>query len=154
MYGSHDNLRLKGEKEERTVRPRSGCCTRKLFTMPFCTSSSAGVTASVRGGVGQGAVVGNSFRSTVCSDPQALLSPQWKWNWQSRNWSSRGPPFSAARCQEEVGRNSFRSTVCSDPQALLSPQWKWNWQSRNWSSRGPPFSAARCQEEGFSVEAQ
>lgn len=39
---------------------------------------------------------GNSFLSTVCSEPQALVSPQWKWNWQSLNLSSRGPPCSAA----------------------------------------------------------
>lgn len=44
----------------------------------------------------QGTSAGNSLLSTVCSDPQALLSPQWKWNWHSLNLSCRGPPFSAA----------------------------------------------------------
>ena len=38
----------KGEKEERMGRPLSGCCTRKLFTMPFCTSSSADVNRRLR----------------------------------------------------------------------------------------------------------
>lgn len=39
---------------------------------------------------------GNNLLSTVCSDPQALLSPQWKWNWHSLYLSCRGPPLSAA----------------------------------------------------------
>lgn len=38
----------KGLKEERTVRPHRGCCTRKLFTMLFCTSSSAEVKSRLR----------------------------------------------------------------------------------------------------------
>lgn len=38
----------KGMKEERTVRPRRGCCTRKLFTMDLCTSSSAEVNRRLR----------------------------------------------------------------------------------------------------------
>ena len=38
----------KGVKEERTVRPQRGCCTRKLFTMLFCTSSSAEVKRRLR----------------------------------------------------------------------------------------------------------
>lgn len=37
-----------GLKEERTVRPQRGCCTRKLFTMLFWTSSSAEVKRRLR----------------------------------------------------------------------------------------------------------
>lgn len=48
---------------------------------------------------------GNSFRSTVCSEPQALLSPQWKWNWHSLNLSCRGPPFSAAPRSGKTGHS-------------------------------------------------
>lgn len=38
----------KGVNEERTVRPQRGCCTRKLFTILFCTSSSAEVKRRLR----------------------------------------------------------------------------------------------------------
>lgn len=53
---------------------------------------------------------GNSFRSTVCSEPQALLSPQWKWNWHSLNVSCRGPPFSAAAHSEKI-QHSVQSVI-------------------------------------------
>lgn len=66
---------------------------------------------------------GNSFLSTVCSEPQALLSPQWKWNWHSLNLSCRGPPFSAAEKrkrkkkkgeeveEEDTVRHSVNNTI-------------------------------------------
>lgn len=47
---------------------------------------------------------GNNLLSTVCSDPQALLSPQWKWNWHSLYLSCRGPPLSAAAENHETRR--------------------------------------------------
>lgn len=48
VWGWGSMLPRKGEKEERTVRFMSGCCKRKLFTMLFCSSSSADVKSRLR----------------------------------------------------------------------------------------------------------
>lgn len=74
---------------------------------------------------------GNSLLSTVCSDPQALLSPQWKWNWHNLNLSCRGPPFSADQKSKRTYRsmhhnlnlqisNPFKRMKCSSSRRIRS----------------------------------
>lgn len=74
--------------------------------------------------VGADTSAGNSLLSTVCSDPQALLSPQWKWNWHSLNRSWRGPPFSAAAItrREKNGYNTtFTPSLITNGTYMLLP---------------------------------
>lgn len=92
---------------------------------------------------------GNSLLSKVCSDPQALLSPQWKWNWHSLNWSCRGPPLSAAaKAKGHVNQcNTFQNPLkrvkCLSSNGLISSfSWKYSTvfasssKRRKWSQPG------------------